>query len=148
MSTGGPIPGAKRGLGVTLTIQPRSSISRSYISSPTWRLQGVAGHFYFYVWQNTPFDFTVPVIFAPNVVVKWLTFLLRIRKVPGLNLGPETSYSDWGFFVVSSVSPADWYNTLKLGHDRFLPHPFQLIIHLSPLHSTLFLPELLQNVVK
>jgi hypothetical protein len=26
---------------------------------------------------------------TPNVVVEWLTTLVRIRKVPGLNLGPE-----------------------------------------------------------
>jgi len=28
--------------------------------------------------------------------------------------------------------------TLKLGHDRFLPHPFQFIIHLSSFHLTLY----------
>jgi hypothetical protein len=27
-----------------------------------------------------------------NVVVEWLTRLLRIRQVPGSNLDPETSY--------------------------------------------------------
>jgi hypothetical protein len=26
----------------------------------------------------------------PNVVVEWLILLLRIREVPGSNLGPET----------------------------------------------------------
>jgi hypothetical protein len=30
----------------------------------------------------------------PTVVVEWLTLLLRIREVPGSNLGPETGYSD------------------------------------------------------
>jgi hypothetical protein len=29
-----------------------------------------------------------------NVVVKWLTLVLRIRDVPGSNLGPETGYPD------------------------------------------------------
>jgi hypothetical protein len=29
-----------------------------------------------------------------NVVVEWLAFLLRIREVPGSDLGPETSYPD------------------------------------------------------
>jgi len=29
-------------------------------------------------------------------------------------------------------------NTLKSGHDRFLPNPFQFIIHISPFHSTLY----------
>jgi hypothetical protein len=27
---------------------------------------------------------------SPNVMVEWLTLLLRIREVPGLNLGPKT----------------------------------------------------------
>jgi hypothetical protein len=28
---------------------------------------------------------------------KYVVFLIRIREVPGSNLGPETGYSDWGF---------------------------------------------------
>jgi hypothetical protein len=31
---------------------------------------------------------------GPNVVVEWLTLLLRIREVPGTNLGSETGYPD------------------------------------------------------
>jgi hypothetical protein len=31
---------------------------------------------------------------SPNVVVEWLTLLLRIRKLSGSNLGPETGYPD------------------------------------------------------
>jgi hypothetical protein len=34
---------------------------------------------------------------TPNVRVDWETFLLRIREIPGSNLGPETGYPDWGF---------------------------------------------------
>jgi hypothetical protein len=30
----------------------------------------------------------------PNVVVEWLTLLLRIREVQGSNLGPETVYPE------------------------------------------------------
>jgi hypothetical protein len=30
----------------------------------------------------------------PNAVVEWLTLVLYARKVPGLNLGPETGYPD------------------------------------------------------
>jgi hypothetical protein len=37
-----------------------------------------------------------------NVVVKWLTLMLRIREFPGSNLGPKTGYSDRAF-VLSSV---------------------------------------------
>jgi hypothetical protein len=34
-------------------------------------------------------------IFAsPNVVVEWLTLLLRIREISGSNLGPKTGYPD------------------------------------------------------
>jgi hypothetical protein len=32
-----------------------------------------------------------------NVMVEWLTFLLRTREIPGSNLGPETSFPDYGF---------------------------------------------------
>jgi hypothetical protein len=36
------------------------------------------------------------------------------------------------FFVIFSVFPDDCRDsTLKLGHDRFLSNPYQLIIHLS-----------------
>jgi hypothetical protein len=31
---------------------------------------------------------------APNVVVEWLSLLLRIREVPISNFGPETGYPD------------------------------------------------------
>jgi hypothetical protein len=30
-------------------------------------------------------------------MVKWLKLLLRIREVPGSNLGPKTGYPDWRF---------------------------------------------------
>jgi hypothetical protein len=33
----------------------------------------------------------------PNVMVKWLTLLLRIWEVPGSSLGPETGYPDESF---------------------------------------------------
>jgi hypothetical protein len=41
----------------------------------------------------------------PNVV-KWLTRLLHIRKVPDSNLGPQTGYPD-RFSWFSSVSPGE-----------------------------------------
>jgi hypothetical protein len=64
--------------------------------------------------------------------------LLRIREVPGSNLGPEAVYPECVFSWFSSVPPGKFRdNTLKLGHDRFLPSPFQFI-HLSPFHSTLY----------
>jgi hypothetical protein len=29
---------------------------------------------------------------VPNVVAEWSTLLLRIREIPGSNLGPQTGY--------------------------------------------------------
>jgi hypothetical protein len=42
-----------------------------------------------------------------NVVVEWLTFLLRIREVPGSNLGPEAGYLDRGFCGLSQSLQAN-----------------------------------------
>jgi hypothetical protein len=39
----------------------------------------------------------LPRLQLPNVVVKWLTLLLRIRDFSGSNLGPETGFPDWDF---------------------------------------------------
>jgi hypothetical protein len=48
-------------------------------------------------------------------------------EVPGLNLGPETSHLDRVFSWFSSVPPGKYRDSfLKLGHDSFLPNPFQL----------------------
>jgi hypothetical protein len=70
-------------------------------------------------------------------MVEWLTTLLCIREVPGSNLGEETDYPDSSWF--SSVLPEECRDSaLKLGHDRFLPNPFQFFIHLSPYQSTLY----------
>jgi hypothetical protein len=66
-------------------------------------------------------------------MVEWLTLLINVREVP------ETGYRDWGFPWVSSVSPGKcWDSTLKLDHDRFLPHSLQFIVHISTLYSTLY----------
>jgi hypothetical protein len=68
-------------------------------------------------------------IVKPIVVVEWLTLLLRIRKVPGLNLGSETGYPDLGFSWFSPVPPGKcWDTSLKLGDDCFLAPP---LIHHS-----------------
>jgi hypothetical protein len=58
---------------------------------------------------------------------------------PGSNLSPETGYRNCGFSWYSSASPGKCRdNTLKLVHDRFLPHPFQMIIHPSSFHPMLY----------
>jgi hypothetical protein len=35
--------------------------------------------------------------YLPNVVVVWLTYLVRIWEVLGSNLNPETGNTDWDF---------------------------------------------------
>jgi hypothetical protein len=72
--------------------------------------------------------------------------MLRVRKVPGLNLGTGISYPDRMFVVFLSLSrpiPV-WY--LKLGHDRSLSHFLynSLIILLFAANYS----ELLKRVVK
>jgi hypothetical protein len=65
-------------------------------------------------------------------VLEWLTLLLRIREVPGLNIDPETGYPEC-FRLFYSVPPGDCRDsTLQLGHDRFLPHTFKFIITYHP----------------
>jgi hypothetical protein len=70
-------------------------------------------------------------------MVEWLT--LRIREAPGSSLGSESGYPDGGFSWFSSVPPGEFKDsTLVLGHDRFLPNPFQFIIRLPLLYLTLY----------
>jgi hypothetical protein len=64
----------------------------------------------------------------PNVVVEWVTPLLRIREVPGSNIAPETGYSDWGFSWVSSVPPGECRIDI-LKRPRPLPSKFFPIHH-------------------
>jgi hypothetical protein len=62
-------------------------------------------------------------------MVENLALMLRIREVPGSDLGQETSYPVWGFSWFLSVPLGEYRNiTLQLVHDRFLPNPFQFII--------------------
>jgi hypothetical protein len=63
-----------------------------------------------------------------NVVVKWLTLLLHIQKVPGSNLGLETGNPVWDFFTFFSVLPGKCRgSTLILGHN----FPFPKILSTS-----------------
>jgi hypothetical protein len=50
------------------------------------------------------------IVLSPNILVQWL-ILLRIREVPGTNLGPETGHPDWRFLspsrqMLGSSSPS------------------------------------------
>jgi hypothetical protein len=95
------------------------------------------------------FIFVTIVCGKPNVVVEWLILLLCIREVPESNLGLETGYPGWKFSSFSSVPPGKFrYSTLKLGHDRFLPHRLQFIIHLTSFHSTLHNLSYWESIVK
>jgi hypothetical protein len=59
-------------------------------------------------------------ILKPNVVVELLTLLLRIRKVSGKDLGPESGYPELGFLLYSSVPPSEWRDsTVQLGRTAF-----------------------------
>jgi hypothetical protein len=87
--------------------------------------------------------------FSLNVVVKWLTLLLRIREFLGSHLGPKTGYPKSGCSLFSSVPQGNFRDSnLRLGHDHFLPHPFQITIHLSAFHSPLYCLNYLESVVK
>jgi hypothetical protein len=44
--------------------------------------------------------------------IEWLTLLLRIRRVQGSNLVPQTGYPDSGFPWFSSVSPGKCWDTI------------------------------------
>jgi hypothetical protein len=84
-----------------------------------------------------------------NIVVKRLTLLLRIREVSSSNIGLDTSYSDWSFHrFFSALAGKCRDSTLQLGHDHFLQHLFQLIIHLWPLHLKLYSPSHWKSVIK
>jgi hypothetical protein len=66
-----------------------------------------------------------------NVVVEWLTHLLR-REISGSNLGPGDRLSWLRGLMFYSVPPGECLDsTLILDNDRFLLSPFQIIIHLS-----------------
>jgi hypothetical protein len=82
-----------------------------------------------------PLSFAMFYCLWPSVVAEWLELMFRIREVPGSNLGSETGYPVCDFSWFLSVPPGKfWDKTLKVGHSRFLPHPFQFIVHLPPLY--------------
>jgi hypothetical protein len=66
-----------------------------------------------------------------NVVVEWLTLLLRILRVLGSNLGTETGYPELRFFIVF-LSPSRKIPGLYL---KIRPRPLSSTpfpIHYSP----------------
>jgi hypothetical protein len=57
---------------------------------------------------------------TPNLVVEWLTLLLRTTDVPRSHLGPDTGYPDWGFAYFLHFLQVNAGKCLKLSLDRFL----------------------------
>jgi hypothetical protein len=75
---------------------------------------------------------------VPYVVVEWLHSYFIFGRPRVLLSALTTGYpDDRGFLWFSLVSPGKCqHGTLKLGHDRFLPNPFQFVmIHLSSYHQ-------------
>jgi hypothetical protein len=65
-------------------------------------------------------------------MVEWLTLMLHIWEVLDPNLGPEIGYPDQWFLMVFLSSFRQMLGcAFKLGHEHFLPHPFQFNIYLS-----------------
>jgi hypothetical protein len=74
-------------------------------------------------------------------LVEWLTLMLRIQKIPGSNLSPETGYSDELRGFPQPLQANAGILLWKLGHCRFLPKLYKCIIHLSRLRSMLYSPN-------
>lgn len=60
-----------------------------------------------------------------------LSLPLRVWEVPGSDLGRDRGYTRLRYFVIF-LSPYRQMSalSLKLGHNRFPPYPFQCIIHI------------------
>jgi hypothetical protein len=73
-------------------------------------------------------------------VLKAYSFIYNLFNDAGSNICPQSGSSDWDFSWFYSVPPGECRNSiLQLGHDSFLPNPFQFITHLSSYQSTLYI---------
>jgi hypothetical protein len=52
-------------------------------------------YFFVYAVLSVPASLILPSLYCTNDAVEWLSHLLRIRKVPGSNLSPETTYPEY-----------------------------------------------------
>jgi hypothetical protein len=73
-----------------------------------------------------------------NVVVWWLTPLLRIQEALSSYLGPETVYPGCAFRGFPLSFQVNAWIVPKLGHGSFLLYRFQFIFHLQSIYSTLY----------
>jgi hypothetical protein len=94
----------------------------------SWRAQGEL-----YLYLVMVVVVLVLVVSAPNVFEPAVP-LFRTRQVPRSTLGKRTGSMTWLSIIFSTPSWQMPQQRLKLGLDRFLPHPFQFITHSSSYH--------------
>jgi hypothetical protein len=63
----------------------------------------------------------------PDVMAAWPAFLFRISEVPGLKFRQQIDQAKMFFFLSPAVPGKVWDFTLKITHNRFLPHPYKYI---------------------
>jgi quinol-cytochrome oxidoreductase complex cytochrome b subunit len=63
---------------------------------------------------------------------------VKTKEVLGSNRSQDTCYPDWEFSWFYSFLQTHAWLVSQLGQSRFLPDPFQFIIHWSSYHSTLY----------
>jgi hypothetical protein len=100
-------------------------------------------------WKTSYWKSKKDIKLETNVVVEWLTLLLRILEIR-VQISTQrqailTEVSR-GFFPVPLGEYHD--STLQLGHDLLLPNPFQFVINVPPFPSTLYRPSYWKGAVK
>jgi hypothetical protein len=65
---------------------------------------------------------------APTPKVVWVEWVVWYVEVPGSILFSDFGYIDIFKFLLSLSRKMLWYS-LKMGDDRFLPHPFKFTIY-------------------
>jgi hypothetical protein len=80
---------------------PRITLERLSKTVINFRIDGLWHGNYTREFQTRVKTRSLSFVTIPNVVVKWLTLLLRNREVPSLNLGQETGYPDCSSWISS-----------------------------------------------
>jgi hypothetical protein len=97
-------------------------------------------------WKTSYWKSEIDIKLETNVVVEWLTLLLRILEIRVQISTQRQAILTEVSRGVFPVPPGEYHDsTLKLGHDLILPNPFQFVSNLSPFPSTLYRPELLKR---
>jgi hypothetical protein len=85
----------------------------------------------------------------PNVVAEWSTSCFVFgRSWVQISAWRPIPTKIFVVFLSPSRQMPGWQYTLKLGHYRFLLHPFQFIIYLLYIRFTLYSPSYWESVVK